>query len=95
MIKAKISEIFCSIQGEGLYLGQKQIFVRFAGCNLDCDYCDESKAKDGEKFSLQSPEEVVEKIKLFKKKRKSRGCLFNRRGAFIANGFHRKTFAFD
>ncbi|MCK4935327.1 MAG: 7-carboxy-7-deazaguanine synthase QueE [Elusimicrobiales bacterium] len=68
MIKAKISEIFCSIQGEGLYLGQKQIFVRFAGCNLDCDYCDESKAKDGEKFSLQSPEEVVEKIKLFKKK---------------------------
>ena len=31
---ADISEIFVSIQGEGLYAGQKQVFVRFAGCNL-------------------------------------------------------------
>ena len=68
MIKAKISEIFCSIQGEGLYLGQKQIFVRFAKCNLNCDYCDEPKAKDDDSFSLQSVKEVIEKIKLLKKK---------------------------
>lgn len=66
MIKAKISEIFCSVQGEGLYLGQKQIFVRFANCNLNCDYCDEPKAKDS--FSLQSVQEVIEKIKSLKKK---------------------------
>ncbi len=39
-MKAKISEIFDSIQGEGLYLGKKQIFVRFFGCNLGCRYCD-------------------------------------------------------
>jgi 7-carboxy-7-deazaguanine synthase len=68
MIKAKISEIFCSIQGEGLYLGQKQIFVRFAHCNLDCDYCDEPKAKENDGFSAQSVDEVMEKIKLLKKK---------------------------
>ena len=42
MITAKISEIFFSIQGEGLYCGQKQVFLRFAGCNLACVYCDES-----------------------------------------------------
>ena len=36
----RISEIFSSIQGEGVYAGQKQIFVRFSGCNLNCAYCD-------------------------------------------------------
>jgi len=44
MITAKISEIFVSIQGEGLYCGQKQVFLRFAGCNLRCAYCDEPAA---------------------------------------------------
>ncbi|HBG49172.1 MAG TPA: hypothetical protein DDW90_06660 [Cyanobacteria bacterium UBA9971] len=37
---ANIIEIFSSIQGEGPYIGYRQIFIRFAGCNLSCDYCD-------------------------------------------------------
>jgi len=41
--KAQITEIFSSIQGEGLYAGVPQIFLRFSGCNLSCDYCDEQK----------------------------------------------------
>lgn len=35
-----VKEIFESIQGEGIYIGEKQIFVRFEGCNLSCRYCD-------------------------------------------------------
>jgi organic radical activating enzyme len=38
--RAKIKEIFTSIQGEGPYIGVKQLFVRFCGCNLMCEYCD-------------------------------------------------------
>lgn len=37
---AKIKEIFTSIQGEGPYIGYKQLFIRFCGCNLSCSYCD-------------------------------------------------------
>ncbi|MBI4398831.1 MAG: 7-carboxy-7-deazaguanine synthase QueE [Candidatus Omnitrophica bacterium] len=37
----EISEIFSSIQGEGIFVGQKHLFVRFRACNIACDYCDE------------------------------------------------------
>lgn len=33
-------ELFSSIQGEGLYVGCRQLFLRLAGCNLQCPYCD-------------------------------------------------------
>ena len=39
-MKARISEIFKSIQGEGIYQGTPQVFVRFFGCNLKCVFCD-------------------------------------------------------
>ncbi|MEO0216736.1 MAG: 7-carboxy-7-deazaguanine synthase QueE [candidate division WOR-3 bacterium] len=35
-----IREIFDSIQGEGIRVGQRMTFVRFLGCNLSCNYCD-------------------------------------------------------
>ena len=38
--KVKIKEIFSSIQGEGPFIGYKQVFIRFCGCNLTCNYCD-------------------------------------------------------
>lgn len=37
---AYLTEIFDSFQGEGLWVGVRQLFVRFAGCHLRCAYCD-------------------------------------------------------
>ncbi len=45
-MKANLIEIFESIQGEGFYLGVRQLFLRFAGCNLDCYYCDTPKTSE-------------------------------------------------
>lgn len=40
-----LQEIFSSIQGEGLLVGVRQIFVRLFGCHLDCGYCDTPETK--------------------------------------------------
>lgn len=53
-MKAPITEIFSSIQGEGLFVGEKQIFVRFKDCNLKCDYCD---TQPSPKFTSRSLDE--------------------------------------
>lgn len=65
--KVKISEIFLSIQGEGPYIGIKQLFIRFCGCNLNCDYCDTEHAPDNGFLEL-SPVELSDYIKDFKLK---------------------------
>ena len=38
--EAPLIEVFSSLQGEGVLIGSRQIFVRFAECNLACNYCD-------------------------------------------------------
>ncbi len=42
--EAQLCEIFASFQGEGPYIGERQLFIRFAGCNLSCGYCDTPQA---------------------------------------------------
>lgn len=62
--KSKIKEIFSSIQGEGPYIGVKQLFIRFCGCNLECSYCDENGLLD-ESYLEFTPEELKNYIQDF------------------------------
>ena len=56
LLKASILEIFKSRQGEGICAGDPQVFVRFGGCNLTCDYCDTPEsipARSGRELSIE------------------------------------------
>lgn len=53
MSTVQVSEKFCSIQGESTYAGLSCFFIRLAGCNLRCLYCDTPQAFDpGEEASV-------------------------------------------
>jgi organic radical activating enzyme len=42
--RADLVEVFYGIQGEGIFVGVPQLFIRFARCNLNCRYCDTKEA---------------------------------------------------
>lgn len=54
----KINEIFYSLQGEGKWAGTAAIFIRFAGCNLSCDFCDTRH----QHYKIYTEAEIVREI---------------------------------
>ncbi len=62
MKTAAISEIFSTRQGEGPHAGQKQIFLRLAGCPLRCRYCDTLDSLTAQGHPLMSVSDVVDEI---------------------------------
>ena len=65
----KISEIFFSIQGEGVEIGLPTVFVRLFACDLRCTWCDSMYAVEGTDFKDMSIEEVRVEIERFNCKR--------------------------
>lgn len=61
-LKADILEVFSSIQGEGLSIGERQIFIRFHGCNLQCGFCDTKSLKKPARASLKKILEQVDSL---------------------------------
>ena len=51
MATANIYEIFSGVQGEGVYVGRRQLFVRLCGCNLSCRYCDTPESRQAILFA--------------------------------------------
>ncbi|APH13946.1 putative 7-cyano-7-deazaguanosine (preQ0) biosynthesis protein QueE [Clostridium sporogenes] len=59
-----VVERFVSINGEGTRCGQLAIFIRFAGCNLNCSYCDTLWANEKEvSYELISSKDIYDYIK--------------------------------
>ena len=65
--QTEISEVFSSLQGEGPYLGVKQIFVRFGRCNMHCGYCDELEKMKEDAFKTYDVNKLVREIETFEK----------------------------
>ena len=62
-MKYKVVEIFHSIQGEGALMGKPVTFVRLAGCNLSCAWCDTKESWDERSAEVYREEEIVAAVR--------------------------------
>ncbi len=58
----KVSEIFYSIQGEGVQIGQPTVFLRLFACDLRCSWCDTMYAVEGNDFTEISNDKIIAEI---------------------------------
>ncbi len=58
----KLSEIFYSLQGESTFAGLPCLFVRLAGCNLNCSYCDTGYARSEAAGEVVTVAEVIARL---------------------------------
>lgn len=59
----RVAEAFVSINGEGQHAGELAIFIRFAGCNLNCNYCDTQWANQPDvECKSMTKEEIIELV---------------------------------
>ena len=60
----KVVEKFVSVNGEGNFAGKLAVFIRFAGCNLRCSYCDTMWANMANvEYTLMTEKDIYDYIK--------------------------------
>lgn len=57
-----LMEEFYSIQGEGFHTGRAAYFIRFAGCDVGCTWCDVKESWDVNEHPLVSIKSIVDKV---------------------------------
>ena len=58
-----VMESFYTIQGEGFYQGNAAYFIRLAGCDVGCFWCDVKDSWDSSKHPVKTIEEIVKEVK--------------------------------
>lgn len=58
-----IMEAFYTLQGEGFHQGKAAYFIRLAGCDVGCVWCDVKESWDEDLYPLQTIAEIVKKAK--------------------------------
>ncbi len=58
-----VMETFYSIQGEGYYQGHAAFFIRLAGCDVGCVWCDVKESWDAGKHEMRTIGSLVEEVK--------------------------------
>jgi organic radical activating enzyme len=61
-IELPIMEFFYTIQGEGFYSGRAAFFIRIAGCDVGCVWCDVKDSWDSEKHPLHTIDFLIEQV---------------------------------
>jgi organic radical activating enzyme len=61
-----LMEAFYTIQCEGYHQGKAAVFIRLAGCDVGCHWCDVKESWDPDDYKNQPVEKIVEKVKHFK-----------------------------
>lgn len=59
-----VMEMFYSIQGEGRYQGQAAYFIRLAGCDVGCVWCDVKESWDKNAHAVLTVDEMVQQVQL-------------------------------
>jgi len=63
-----IVEKFHSLQGEGFHCGKSAFFIRLAGCEVGCPWCDTKHSWDPQKYPLFSVDSLLSEIKAVRSK---------------------------
>lgn len=64
----QVHHMFPTIQGEGPFAGYRAIFIRLAGCNLQCPLCDTDYTSIGDRLTVDeklSPEQILERVRRY------------------------------
>ena len=66
-LKLPIMESFYTIQGEGFYKGSAAYFIRIAGCDVGCHWCDVKESWNSDLHPIYSIQKIVQKAKQYSK----------------------------
>ena len=60
-----VMEQFVTLQGEGFFTGKSAVFIRLAGCDVGCTWCDVKESWDPNEHPVLKVEDIVDKVLKF------------------------------